>query len=172
MAFPAGFVAMVAPHLRHRLGLVAAMLGGAICLVLIPFTPVGVPILCSSAAVLVGLRSPDAAHPDDAPGRGGDRVSWALVLWLAVGAYAFKFLGLVVIGSRRLPPALDRCLALVPAAMLSALVVQGTVSTGQDLVIDERLPGIAVAIVLAWRRAPFIVVVAAAAATTALLRQL
>ena len=70
VAFPAGFVAMVAPHLRHRLGLIAAMLGGAICLVLIPFTPVGVPILCSSAAVLVGLRAPDAAHPDDIPDEG------------------------------------------------------------------------------------------------------
>jgi branched-subunit amino acid transport protein len=99
-------------------------------------------------------------------------VTWGLVLGLAAGAYAFKFLGLVLIGSRRLPEALDRCLSLVPAAMLSALVVQGTVSTGQDLVIDERLPGIAVAIVLAWRRAPFIVVVIAAAATTAVLRQL
>jgi branched-subunit amino acid transport protein len=99
-------------------------------------------------------------------------MTWGLILGLAAGAYAFKFLGLVLIGSRRLPPALDRCLALVPAAMLSALVVQGTVSTGQDLVIDERLPGIAVAILLAWRRAPFIVVVVAAAATTALLRQL
>jgi 4-azaleucine resistance transporter AzlC len=70
VAFPAGFVAMVAPHLRHRLGLVAAVLGGTICLVLIPFTPVGVPILCSSAAVLVGLRAPDAAHPDDLPDEG------------------------------------------------------------------------------------------------------
>jgi branched-subunit amino acid transport protein len=98
-------------------------------------------------------------------------VTWALVLWLAVGAYAFKFLGLVVIGSRTLPAALDRCLALVPAALLSALVVQGTLSTGQDLVLDARLPGIAMAVVLAWRRAPFIVVVIAAAATTALLRQ-
>ena len=28
-AFPAGFVAMVAPHLRHRLGLEAGILGGA-----------------------------------------------------------------------------------------------------------------------------------------------
>jgi branched-subunit amino acid transport protein len=99
-------------------------------------------------------------------------VTWGLVLGLAAGAYAFKFLGLVVIGSRPLPAALDRCLALVPAAMLTALVVQGTVSTGQDLVIDERLPGIIVAIVLAWRRAPFIVIVTAAAATTAILRQL
>ena len=99
-------------------------------------------------------------------------MSWSLVLWLAAGAYAFKFLGLVVIGSRPVPAALDRCLALVPAALLSALVVQGTLSTGQDLVIDARLPGILVAIVLAWRRAPFIVVVVAASLTTAILRQL
>ena len=67
VAFPAGFVAMVAPHLRHRRGLIAAILGAAICLVLIPFTPVGVPILCASAAVLVGLPTPDAAHADDLP---------------------------------------------------------------------------------------------------------
>jgi 4-azaleucine resistance transporter AzlC len=67
VAFAAAFVAMVAPHLRHRLGLIAAILGGTICLALIPFTPVGVPILCAAAAVLVGLPAPDAAHPDDVP---------------------------------------------------------------------------------------------------------
>jgi branched-subunit amino acid transport protein len=99
-------------------------------------------------------------------------VTWGLVLGLAAGAYAFKFLGLVVLGSRPLPDALERCLALVPAALLSALIVQATLASGQDLVLDERAPGVAVAAVLAWRRAPFIVVVAAASATTALLRQL
>ena len=98
-------------------------------------------------------------------------MTWKLVLVLAAGAYAFKFIGLVVIGSRPLPAALERCLALVPAAMLSALIVQGTVSTGQDLVLDARLPGVTVAAVLAWRRAPFIVAVVAAAATTAIVRQ-
>jgi 4-azaleucine resistance transporter AzlC len=66
-AFPAGFVAMVAPQLRHRRGLIAAVLGGAICLVLTPFTPVGVPVLCASAAVLVGLPAPRAGHGDDIP---------------------------------------------------------------------------------------------------------
>jgi branched chain amino acid efflux pump len=67
VAFPAGCVAMVAPHLRHRRGLIAAIGGGAICLALIPLTPIGVPILCATAAVLVGLPAPDAAHPDDVP---------------------------------------------------------------------------------------------------------
>jgi 4-azaleucine resistance transporter AzlC len=54
-AFPAAFVAMLWPLLRTRRGLLAAGLGAAICLVLIPLTPVGVPILCASLAVLVGL---------------------------------------------------------------------------------------------------------------------
>ncbi len=56
-AFPAGFVAMLFPLLRTRRGLLAAVLGAVICLVLIPVTPVGVPILCASLAVLVGVPS-------------------------------------------------------------------------------------------------------------------
>lgn len=57
-AFPAGFVAMVAPHFRTPLGRRAGLLGGAICLVTIPFVPVGLSILCAGAAVLVGLPAP------------------------------------------------------------------------------------------------------------------
>jgi hypothetical protein len=40
------------------------------------------------------------------------------------------------------------------------------------LVLDARTPALAVAAVLVWRRAPFLVVVLAAAATAALLRAL
>lgn len=54
-AFPAAFCAMVAPHLRHRRGQFAGIAGGLICLVTIPFTPIGVPILCATAAILIGL---------------------------------------------------------------------------------------------------------------------
>ena len=57
-AFPAAFVAMLAPHLRTRTGRVAALLGALICLALVPFAPIGVPILCASAAALLGLRAP------------------------------------------------------------------------------------------------------------------
>lgn len=64
VAFPAGFVAMVLPHLRHRRGLIAAVLGALICIVLIPFTPIGVPILGAATAILVGLPSPE---PDEMP---------------------------------------------------------------------------------------------------------
>jgi len=58
VAFPAAFVAMLAPHLRTRRGMLAAVLGATICLVLIPFTPAGVPVLCAAAAILIGLRHP------------------------------------------------------------------------------------------------------------------
>ena len=70
-AFPAGFVAMVAPQLRRPPGLLAGALGAAICLVLIPFTPVGVPILCSSVAVLVGIPARTTLRVESVPGTAG-----------------------------------------------------------------------------------------------------
>jgi 4-azaleucine resistance transporter AzlC len=57
-AFPAAFVAMVWPLLHGRRPILAAALGVTICVVLIPFTPIGVPILCSALAVLVGVPAP------------------------------------------------------------------------------------------------------------------
>ena len=60
----------------------------------------------------------------------------------------------------------------MPAALLSALVITNTFADGNELVLDERAAGVAVAVVAAWRKAPFVVVVVLAAATTALLRQL
>ncbi len=57
-AFPAGFVAMVAPQFRTPPGRTAGVLGGVVCLVTIPWVPVGMSILCASLAVLVGIRRP------------------------------------------------------------------------------------------------------------------
>jgi branched-subunit amino acid transport protein len=98
-------------------------------------------------------------------------MTWTLIFLLAGGAYGFKLLGLVIIGSRPMPAAVERCLALVPAALLSAQIVTNTFADGKDLVIDERAAGLVVAVIAAWKKAPFVVVVVLAAATTALLRQ-
>ena len=98
-------------------------------------------------------------------------MSWTLILLLAAGAYGFKFTGLVVIGARTLPPVFERCLALIPAAVISALIVKDTLTKGQDIVFDPRAAGIAVAIFAAWRRAPLIVVIVVGAAVTAAVRQ-
>ena len=97
-------------------------------------------------------------------------MTWTLVLTLAAGAYACKVIGLVVLGDRSLPDVVRRCLGLIPAALISALIVKDTVSVGQELVVDARLAGVAVAVVATWRRAPLVVVIAAGAATTALVR--
>jgi 4-azaleucine resistance transporter AzlC len=55
-AFPALFLALLIPQLTGRLELEAALLGGAIALVLIPFTPAGVPIVAGASACLLGYR--------------------------------------------------------------------------------------------------------------------
>jgi 4-azaleucine resistance transporter AzlC len=67
-AFPAGFIAMIWPLLRERRSRRAAMIGAAICLVLIPFTPVGVPILCASLGVLAGVPTDRSTHAQGVPG--------------------------------------------------------------------------------------------------------
>ena len=99
-------------------------------------------------------------------------MSWALVIWLSIGAYAFKMLGFVVVGSRKLPDVLSRCLMLIPAALLAALVFNSTFISGQSFSIDKRAIGLGVAIIAAWRKMPLIVVVILGAATTAFLRAL
>jgi predicted branched-subunit amino acid permease len=53
-AFPALFVALLAPQLRSRNAVLAAALGGAIALALTPMAPPGVPIVASALACLVG----------------------------------------------------------------------------------------------------------------------
>ena len=97
-------------------------------------------------------------------------MSWWFIVALAAGCYAFKVLGLVIIGDRRMPPVVIRCLALIPPAMISALVALNTFSVGQHLVIDARAAGLGVALVAVLLRAPVLVVVVLAAATAALVR--
>jgi branched-subunit amino acid transport protein len=99
-------------------------------------------------------------------------MTWTLVLLLAAAAYSFKVLGLIVIGRRQLPSTLERCLALIPAALIAALIVNDTFADGKDLVIDARAAGVGAAAVAAWRRAPLIVVIVVGAAVTATVRQL
>ncbi len=99
-------------------------------------------------------------------------MTWTLIILLTLGAYAFKVTGLVFLGGRSLPPMFERCLALIPAAVVTALVMKDTFTNGQDLVLDARALGIAVAGIAAWRKAPLIVVIVLGAAVTALVRQI
>ena len=99
-------------------------------------------------------------------------MSWWLVVWLSLGAYALKAIGFVVLGGRTPPVWLSRSLVLIPAALLTALVLKDTFFIGKELVFDERILGVGVAGVSAWRKMPLIVTVVLAAAATALVRAL
>ena len=72
-------------------------------------------------------------------------MSWTFVFVLAGTAYGFKVLGLVLLGGRRLPAVVERCSALIPAALVAAIVVKDTLSQGQHLQLDARAIGVGVA---------------------------
>jgi branched-subunit amino acid transport protein len=97
---------------------------------------------------------------------------WAAILIGSFGCYALKLTGLSVpervLDDRRV----RRISELLPIALLAALIGTQTFATGRHLEIDARFAGLIVAIVLVWRRAPFLVVVFGAAAAAAILRAL
>ena len=95
------------------------------------------------------------------------------IVLLALGVWGQRLAGMFLVGpalERR--PVLSKAAGLIPAAVICAVIVQLTVANGTSLVVDERLAGLAVAGILVWRKAPFVVVVVAAAAVTAGLRAL
>jgi 4-azaleucine resistance transporter AzlC len=55
-AFPALFLGLLVHQLSSRRAVVAALLGAAISLALVPVAPPGVPIVAAVAACLIGLR--------------------------------------------------------------------------------------------------------------------
>jgi branched-subunit amino acid transport protein len=97
-------------------------------------------------------------------------MSWAALLALSAVSYALKAVGPLLAGGRELGSGARRVLDLVAVPLLAALIAVQTLSTGHRLVFDARVPALAVAAILVWRRAPFLVVVLAAAATAALFR--
>ena len=97
-------------------------------------------------------------------------MTWTFIVLLALGAYGFKVLGLVIIGDRRLPTALERSLALIPVALMPALIVSATFSVGHHLQIDARAAGVGAAVIAAWRKVPMVLVIVIGVAVTALVR--
>lgn len=97
-------------------------------------------------------------------------MSWAFVFALAAAAYALKLLGAVIVGQRTMPPVVERCLLLIPAALLAALIAKDTFTTGQTIGVDARAAGLAVAALATWRKLPFALIIVLGVGTTALIR--
>lgn len=92
------------------------------------------------------------------------------ILILSAGTYGFRLAGQLLRTKVRFPPRAVSLLEIAAVVLLTALVAVTAFTQGHSFAGFARPAGVAVAGVLAWRKAPFIVVVLAAAITTALLR--
>jgi branched-subunit amino acid transport protein len=97
---------------------------------------------------------------------------WAVVLAAGLGCYLLKLAGLSVPAAWVQRPWVTRVAEFVPAALLAALVAVQAVTSGNRLVLDGRLVGLAVAAVALALRAPFIVVLVLAGIAGALVHVL
>ncbi|HEX7166212.1 MAG TPA: AzlD domain-containing protein [Acidimicrobiales bacterium] len=95
---------------------------------------------------------------------------------MIAAAVALAVLTILIKGAGSLlpevPDALARRLGGVAPALLASLAYVELVDDGGAPVLDEKAAGVAVAVVLAWRRAPFGVCVVAGAVVAAGLRAL
>ncbi|MFJ4693685.1 AzlD domain-containing protein [Streptomyces sp. NPDC088766] len=98
--------------------------------------------------------------------------SVAVILVLAVGTYGFRLIGPALHGRVVLPARVRELLSAGAVVLLAALLATGALTEGGGFAGWSRPAGVLVAVVLAWRRAPFPVVVLGAAATAAGLRAL
>ncbi|MGH3738950.1 MAG: AzlD domain-containing protein [Micromonosporaceae bacterium] len=97
-------------------------------------------------------------------------LTFSAVLLLAAGTYAFRLAGPLLAQRVELTETGREWLALPAVALLAALVATATVFSAAEFAGWARTTGVAVAAVLALRRAPFVAVVVVAAAVTAALR--
>ena len=155
-AFPALFLALLAPYLQPPRTRDAAVTAGLITLVLLPVAPPGVPIVAASLAALI------RAAP----------MTWLVIGLVGAVTLLFKASGPVLLGRRDLPPPVASVVEVLAPAMLAALVVTQTVGGDRRLVLDERLVGVAAGGIAVWLRAPLLAVMFVAGATAALVHLL
>jgi len=94
---------------------------------------------------------------------------WLGVLGTSLIAFLLKYLGHSIAEKYVNNPRALRINTLIPIALLSALVGVQTVTEKGKWVIDQRLAGVAVALVALSLKAPYFVVVISAAITSAVI---
>lgn len=99
-------------------------------------------------------------------------MSWLVIGVVGAVTIAFKASGPVLLGKRELPAGVTSVVEGLAPAMLAALVVTQTVGGDREIVVDERLFGVAAGGIAVWLRAPLLAVMVVAAATAALIRLL
>jgi hypothetical protein len=94
-------------------------------------------------------------------------VFWIATLGTSLIAFALKYSGHSVPDRWLSHPKVQKINALIPIALLSALVAVQSFSEKSKLMIDQRLVGLSVAIIALLLKAPFPVVVLSAAISSA-----
>ncbi len=97
---------------------------------------------------------------------------WIGVLGTSAIAFTLKYLGHSIPEKYLTNPRMLRINTLIPIALLSALVGVQTITEKGKWVIDQRLVGVAVALIALSLKAPYFVVVISAAITSAALYRL
>jgi len=97
---------------------------------------------------------------------------WSAVIGASALAFAFKYIGQSIPQSVLTNPRIAKIADLIPTALLAGLVAVQTFATKTELVVDQRIAGVAVAAVALYLRANFLVMLIAATLTSALLHQL
>lgn len=92
---------------------------------------------------------------------------WIAVIGTSAIAFALKFFGHSIPEKYLSNPRILRINNLIPIALLSALVAVQTITDKSKLVIDQRLAGMAVAVIALTLKAPFPIVVIGSAAASA-----
>jgi hypothetical protein len=93
-----------------------------------------------------------------------------IVLLSSAGVFAIKLIGFLLPATILSRPTPTRIANLLTVAMLAALVAVQTLSAGESIVLDARIPAVLIAIGLFALRVPFIVVVLVAGVVAGVLR--
>ena len=92
---------------------------------------------------------------------------WIATIGTSVIAFALKYSGHSVPERWLSHPKIQHINSLIPIALLSALVAVQSFSEKSQLMIDQRLVGLSIAIIALFLKAPFPVVVLLAAVSSA-----
>jgi branched-subunit amino acid transport protein len=92
---------------------------------------------------------------------------WLAVIGTSLFAFVLKILGFSVPKHFLTHPRILKINSLIPIALLSALVAVQTFSKESQIIADQRLAGVGVAVLALILRAPFPIVVLSAAVTSA-----
>ncbi len=96
--------------------------------------------------------------------------AWIVVALVGLITIVFKAAGPVFLGKRALPARIGSMVELLAPVMLMALVATQAFGGDEELEVDARVPGVAVAAVAIWLKAPVIVAMVIAGVVTGLIR--